>query len=170
MVNNIAKINKRLDYTWVENKYFAELKDGKVVYEIGNEYRAINFDSGLVYHRLVGKPSFVRSANKETLFSFPLRTVIIAKVEECEDDETFLAMVAQTAIKNIDSMELRRANVLSDEGITIKEDYTAIYVDYTVTEGIGNVSKVVPMVGEQRTILMIHNKALTIGSQVITIE
>lgn len=146
MVNNIAKINDRLDYTWIENKYFAEFKDEKLVYEIGNEYKAISFDSGVVYHRLVGKPSFVRYTNKETLFSFPLRTVIVAKVEDCEEDETFLATVMKTAIRGIDSMELRRANVLSDENITIKERYTAIYVDYTVTEGIGMINKVTKVI------------------------
>lgn len=169
MVNNIAKINERLYYTWIENKYFAELKDGKLVYEVGNEYKAINFDSGLIYHRLVGKPSFVRSTNKETLFSFPLRTVIVAKVEDCEENETFLAMILQTAIKDIDSMELRRANVLSDENISIKEAYTAIYVDYTVTEGIGRVNRIAPPIGLSRTILMIQDKALIIGQNVITI-
>jgi hypothetical protein len=166
MVNSISEINSRLDYEWINNKYLANLINGKLSYKVENEYKAIDFDSGVVYHRLIGKPVLERITNRQTLFSYPLRSVFVVKIEDC--DSVFLATVAQTAIREIDSMELRRDTVLSDENIKIKDSYTAIYVDYTVTEAIGRVRKAVEIIS--KTVITIDGKVLTIGSQLITLQ
>lgn len=138
MVNSIAKINTRLDYTWIDKIYTANILNDKVVYKVEDEYKAVEFDSGVVYHRLIGKPSLNRVTNRESIFSYPMRTVFVVKVPECDNPEVLLANVAQSAVGEVDSMELRMDTVTSDEGIQVKEGYTAIYVDYTFLEGVSN--------------------------------
>ena len=139
MVNSIIDINSRLQFSfWDEPKlvYRKQIKDvTKLCYKNGKEYKAIDFDKPIAYHRIVGSPTVFRSNSAEIVYNYPMRLVMVAELD-CVDPEYFLMAIGQSAVKDVESVEIRTETVKSEEGIGLKDNYTAIYVNYNIRESI----------------------------------